>query len=141
MQLIIFKIPSNMTGYDWTYRFGTATYDTQDCNTVHQLQDEIENLNIQTIKKIHTKITKTNEYYTANNTKNKPVMIDIEAVSSDNEDQIEDEIEDALKDDDIKQNYESSWNLKRLKATRIEIAWLLTVTEREFIMTITPTPG
>ena len=135
-----------MTGYDWTYLSGTGIYDTKDKNTsISSITEKLEELNLAKIEKIQTKIQKSyqaeeiNAYYTQERQ-----AMDIYTDDEDDSDTKEDEYDSDTKEESDKMeqldDIEVPGNLERLQSDQIEVAWLLTINEWEFIMTITPTP-
>ena len=166
MQKLIFTIPSDMTGYDWTYLSGTSIYDTKDCNTenpptdISSITQKLEKMDISRIEKIQTKIQRSHQeedlnlYYKQQKKLYKQMELDEGVDQEDYEDHdVEEEEkinahntseEGKTDQDDDKENDiydELPGNLERLHSNQIEVAWLLTINELEFIMTITPTPG
>ena len=124
MLSLIMKIPTTNLGYDYTYKVGKNIYDTVDCNVI----EYVENLH------------KTQEIENQFEHENFHQMIrDCSQIAA--EECKQEEVEEkAAANEEVEEDDEIS-NAPRVKRCKLDIGMLEVLTDREFCISFTPTPG
>ena len=116
MIIPIFRIPSRLTGYDWTYAVGANVYDIHDWQSVQLLM----------MDKNATSAWK----------KNDEIKFDTSMNNNNNSEYTTDESSDSDEDSDL----EPAPHIKA-SPSQLQTQVLVTCNEYEFLYTVSPTPG
>ena len=124
MLSLIMKIPTTNLGYDYTYKVGKNIYDTVDCNVIEYIE------NLHKTQEIEEQFEHENFYE----------MIKDSSQIAEEESKQEEVEEKAAQNEEVEEDDEIS-NAPRVKRCKLDIGMLEVLTDREFCISFTPTPG
>ena len=137
---LIYAIPSPLINYDYTFKFGSATYSHIDKTDAQKILKE-QGINIDLHPRQGSKFAF--EHFATNNPRFKHPPQKSTKIDDGETDPMDDDDDAAAADDDDDDDDDDDMNksVKRKKSSKLDISWLIMNSQHEFIYEILPTPG